>query len=180
VVHRYNAGVEHPRQGRVNHNLGRAELSDVSPSDRRIPKDRRKRTLRALIHGSLNPRRQGSRRDGEHGLATVDWHHPQWLAVAMLTLIMCVADALLTLVLIQHGAYEANPLMEPLVQGSALTFTGIKFGLTAGGLTVLILLARARLFRNVPVALILYGVLLAYATLIGYELWMLRTLSELG
>jgi hypothetical protein len=162
----------------VNHNLGRAELTDASPSDRRDPRDRRKRTIRALIYGSLNPRRLGARRDGNHSLAGVDWHHPQWLAVAMLTLIMCVADAFLTLVLIQRGANEANPVMEPLVGGSALVFTLIKFGMTAGGLTVLILLARARLFRNVPVALILYGVLLAYAALIAYELWMLEVLSE--
>jgi hypothetical protein len=89
-----------------------------------------------------------------------------------------VADALLTLMLVQRGAYEANPFMEPLVQGSALVFTVVKFGLTAGGITVLILLARARLFRNVPVAFILYGVLLLYAVLIGYEIWMLETLSE--
>jgi hypothetical protein len=163
----------------VNHNLDRAELNEVSPSDRRMPRDRRKRTFRSLLHGSLNPRRLGSRRDGEHNLTATDWHHPQWLAVAMLTLIMCVADAALTLLLIQKGAYEANPLMEPLVGGSALVFTVIKFGLTAGGLTVLILLARARLFRNVPVALILYTVLLAYAALIGYELWMLEALSDL-
>lgn len=163
------------KQGRVNNKLGQAELSAVS--NRRHPKDRRKRTLRALFHGSLNPRRLGARRDNDHGLATVDWHHPQWLAVAMLTLIMCAVDAFLTLMLIERGAYEANPLMEPLVSGSALTFTVIKFGLTAGGLTVLILLARARLFRNVPVAVILYGLLLVYAALIGYELWMLETLS---
>jgi hypothetical protein len=162
----------------VNQNLDRAELSEISPSNRREPSDRRKRTIRSLIHGSLNPRRLGQRRDGHYSLTATDWHHPQWLAVAMLTLIMCVADAFLTLVLIQKGAYEANPVMEPLVGGSALVFTLIKFGLTAGGLTVLILLARARLFRNVPVAVILYLVLLAYAALIGYELWMLEALSE--
>jgi hypothetical protein len=96
----------------------------------------------------------------------------------MLTLIMCAADALLTLMLIQRGAYEANPFMEPLVHGSALVFMVIKFGLTAGGITVLILLARARLFRNVPVAYILYSVLLGYAVLIGYEIWMLEALPD--
>jgi hypothetical protein len=176
-MHRYNGASNDEGQGRVTDNLSRAELSGVS-DERRRPNDRRRRTLRALLYGSMNPRRLASRRDGEHGLAGVDWHHPQWLAVAMLTLIMCVADALLTLMLIQRGAYEANPFMEPLVHGSALVFTVVKFGLTAGGITVLILLARARLFRNVPVASILYGVLLVYAVLIGYEVWMLETLSE--
>jgi hypothetical protein len=68
--------------------------------------------------------------------------------------------------------------MEPLVHGSPLAFASIKFGLTASGLVVLILLARARLFRNVPVAAILYGVLFLYATLIGYEVWLLETLFD--
>jgi hypothetical protein len=193
-----------PWQGSVNKNLNRAELSEAqasrvdlaraesshaklsraeaiataTPSERRRPPDRRSRTWRALVHGSFNPRRYGPRRDGEQSLSAVDWHHPQWLAVAILTLIMCVADALLTITLLQRGAYEANPFMEPLVHGSPLAFACIKFGLTAGGLVVLILLAGARVFRNVPVAAILYGVLIAYAALIGYELWLLETLFE--
>src|SRR5262245_40413435 len=115
-----------PRQGRVKNNSSGAELNAIS-NERRQRTDRRRRTFRALHHGSLNPRRLGSRRDGDHGLAGVDWHHPQWLAVAMLTLLMCVADALLTLMLIQRGAYEANPLMRPLVHGSSFAFTVIKF-----------------------------------------------------
>lgn len=167
-----------PWQGCVNNNLSRAEAIDV-PSDRRRPSDRRKQTIKALIHGSFNPRRQGARREGEQNLASVDWHHPQWLAVAILTLLMCVADALLTMTLLQRGAYEANPFMAPLVHGSPLIFALTKFGLTAGGLVVLILLARARVFRSVPVSLVLYGLLLIYSTLIAYELWLLEHLPPL-
>jgi uncharacterized protein DUF5658 len=161
----------------VNNNLSRADAIDA-PTDRRRPADRRNRTLRALIHGSFRPRRKGARRDGEHGLATTDWHHPQWLAVAMLTLLMCVADALLTITLLQRGAYEANPLMELLVHDSPLAFALVKFSLTAGGIVVLILLARARLFGRISVALVLYGVLFAYAALIGYEVWLLNALFD--
>jgi hypothetical protein len=163
----------------VKNNTSRAEraLTDV-PTERRRPTDRRTRTFRALIYGSFNPRRLGARRDGEQSLAAVDWHHPQWLAVAVLTLLMCVGDAILTITLLQRGAYEANPFMQPLVQGSPLVFATVKFGLTATGLVVLILLARVRLFRNVPVAFVLYAVLVAYAVLIGYELWLLEALSD--
>lgn len=163
----------------MNNNSSRAERAPpIVPSDRRHPADRRKRTMRALIYGSFNPRRLGSRRDGEQSFVAVDWHHPQWLAVAMLTLLMCVADALLTITLLQRGAYEANPFMAPLVHDAPLAFASIKFGLTAAGMIVLILLARVRLFRNVPVAFVLYAVLVAYAVLIGYELWLLEALSD--
>ncbi|HEV7716576.1 MAG TPA: DUF5658 family protein, partial [Steroidobacteraceae bacterium] len=137
-----------------------------------------KGTFRSLLHGSLQPRRHGPRRDGELRFSSVDWHHPQWLAVAMLTLLLSVADAFFTLTLLQRGAYEANPFMEPLVHGSPLVFAIIKIGLTAGGVVVLIVLARARLFGSIPVSFILYGVLFAYAVLVGYEYWLLETLFE--
>jgi hypothetical protein len=91
---------------------------------------------------------------------------------------MSIGDALLTLELLQRGAYEANPFMEPFVHGDPLTFAVVKIGLTGGGIVVLILLARARVFGRVPVAYILYGVLLAYAVLVGYEFWMLQLLPE--
>ena len=44
--------------------------------------------LRALFHGSLRPRRRGPRRADERGVSAVDWHHPQWLAVSMLIVIV--------------------------------------------------------------------------------------------
>lgn len=161
----------------MNNNPSRAEPTAAVPDDRR-QQDRRKSTFRALIHGSLQPRRQGARREGEQSLVSTDWHHPQWLAVAMLTLLMCVGDALLTLTLLQRGAYEANPFMAPLVHDSPLAFAIIKFGLTAVGIVVLILLAQARVFGTLRVSVLLYFVLFAYAGLIGYEFWMLGTLSD--
>ena len=106
----------------------------------------------------------------------MDWHHPQWLAVAILTLLLCSADAFLTLMLLSHGAVEANPFMEPLVDGSPLTFTLVKMGLTSSGIVTLILLARVRILRRVPVSYLLYTVLFGYAALVGYELWLLGVL----
>jgi ABC-type amino acid transport system permease subunit len=149
-----------------------------SSSDRRTRIDRRKNTLRSLIHGSFSPRRRGSRRDAEHSFTSVDWHHPQWLAVAILTLLLCTADAFLTLVLLERGATEANPFMQPLVGGSPFVFAMVKMGLTSGGIVVLILLARVKVFGRIPVSVLLYGVLFAYAALVGYESWLLSTLFQ--
>ena len=110
----------------------------------------------------------------------MDWHHPQWLAVAIVTLLLCTADALLTLTLLENGAVEANPFMQPLVGGSPLTFALVKMGLTSGGIVMLILLARVRIMRGrIPVSLLLYTVLLGYAALVGYEFWLLGVLGVL-
>jgi Domain of unknown function (DUF5658) len=158
--------IESQRQG--------AAVPDDDTSERRREPDRRKQPVRALLYGSFHPRRRGPRREGESRLAGVDWHDPQWLAVAMLIVVFSCIDAFLTLTLIDHGAYEVNPLMAPLVGGSALAFSSVKIGLTAGGVVLLTLLARMRAFGRVPVSLLLYTVLLGYGALLVYEFRLLQ------
>lgn len=136
--------------------------------------DRRRQVLRALLLGNLHARRRLPRRASDHSLAAVDWHHPQWLAISILIVVFSSADALLTLELIGQGAYETNPLMRPLVgSGSALAFTLIKVGLTAGGVVVLTLMARTRLFGRLSAGLLLYALLAGYGALILYEVSLL-------
>ena len=152
---------------------GAAAPEDESLERRRGP-DRRKQWLRALWHGNFNPRRRGIRRNGERLMSSVDWHDPQWLAVAMLIVLFSCVDAFLTLTLIDHGAYEVNPFMAPLVGGSALAFAAVKIGLTAGGVVLLTILVRMKVFGRIPVSLLLYTVLLGYGVLLFYEFRLLQ------
>jgi len=99
----------------------------------------------------------------------VDWHHPHWLAIVLLILLLSLADAIFTLTLLRHGAEEANPIMKPLVAGSGHWFAFWKVGLTTAGVLVLVLLSRHRLFGRVRVGVLLYIVLALYAALIAYE-----------
>ncbi len=142
--------------------------------DRRISAERRSRTLLSLVSGNFKRRRHGPRRVLDGGIAATDWYAPQWLAAAVLILILCVTDALITLVLLGHGANEANPLMDTIVHGDARRFVAFKFGLTAAGVVLLILLARVRAFGRLPVSVFLYAVLAGYLCLICYELTLLR------
>jgi len=136
--------------------------------------DRRRHALRALLLGSFHPRRRGPRRAGEHAVSAVDWHHPQWLAIAMCIVAFSGGDALLTLMLVERGAYEANPLMAPLVAGSPLTFALTKIGLTAAPVVLLTQLARMRAFGRIPVGILLYSALALYGVLIAYEMHLLN------
>ena len=104
-----------------------------------------------------------------------DWFHPQWLAVGILILLLCSADALLTLTLISHGAMELNPFMAALLGGSGHAFAGWKLGLTAMGVVVLTLFARLKVFGR-TVGMVLYAVLGMYVLLVGYELFLLRNI----
>ncbi len=92
----------------------------------------------------------------------------------MLIVLLSCIDAAMTLTLLEHGAYEVNPVMAPIVGGSPLVFTLVKVGLTAGGVILLTLAARMRAFGKIPVSFLLYAVLLGYGSLVFYELRLLE------
>jgi hypothetical protein len=156
----------------MSHSADAMIASDAS--ERRNGPDRRRRTFYSLFYGSFNPRRRSPRRTDARSLRDLDWHQPQWLAVATLIVVLSCVDAALTLSLMEHGAYEVNPIMAPIVGGSALVFTLIKVGLTAGGVVMLTLTARMRAFGKIPVSFFLYAVLIGYGTLVVYELKLLE------
>jgi hypothetical protein len=149
----------------------------VAAPERRNGRDRRIRTFWGVLFGGISPRRRVPRRRDEPHLAAVDWFHPQWLAVAVLIVLLSVADAFLTLTLLGLGASEINPFMAPLVTGSGHSFAISKMLLTCSGVVTLTLLSRFRAFGRLPVGLILYGVLAIYIVLVSYELWLLETHS---
>jgi hypothetical protein len=124
------------------------------------------------VQGSFKPRRLGPRRTGEERVGAIDWYHPWWLAIATLILALCATDAALTVVLINRGAYELNPMLAPLVSSGAV-FVAVKVGVTGMSVVLLTLLSRIRAFGRMPVGLLLYAVLAGYAVLIGYELHLL-------
>jgi hypothetical protein len=137
--------------------------------------DRRRVTLRSFLKGGVTPRRRGGRRADEQHLP-IDWHEPYLLFLALMILLLSVADAFLTLTLIMGGAQEANPLLAFVLREHPELFAAVKMGLTGSGVLVLVAVARARLFRMMRVGLVLQGVFVAYVALIAYEWWLLRTL----
>lgn len=146
--------------------------------ERRARAERRRSILRALWHGNFARRRLSPRRgDTRHAVVT-DWFEAKWLIPVIGILVLCCADALLTLTLIARGAVEMNPFMAPLVVGSGHSFAYWKVGLTAMGVIVLTLLARIRVFGWVVVGSILYVILAGYLVLIGYELFLLRNITS--
>ena len=134
--------------------------------------ERRVRTFNALLQGNLTPRRRGMRRKMDAGFAAVDWHDSRWFAVALMIVILCCADSFFTLRLLEDGAYEVNPFMAVLLEKYPHSFALAKIGLTSIGVIIMTLVARARVFGRVPVAVVLYAILLGYAALVAYEYWL--------
>lgn len=146
--------------------------------ERRSGDERRHRTLFAYLYGGHRPRRLNGRREADLIYPFIDWHSPRVLALALGILALCVADGVLTVVLITNGATEENPLMAMLVPHNLGLFAAVKLTLTATSLFVIVACSRMRLLRWIPGESIMYLVLAGYATLIGYELNLLALLPD--
>src|SRR3954464_16003947 len=105
--------------------------------ERRARIERRRSVLSALWHGNFKRRRVAPRRTHERHAVVTDWFHPQWLGVAILILLLCCFDSVLTMTLMDHGAYELNPVMAALLDGTGRGFVLVKIGLTALGVVLL-------------------------------------------
>lgn len=90
----------------------------------------------------------------------------------MMILTLCVADGVMTIVLMSHGAIEANPIMALFVPHELGWFAAVKLMLTAIGMAVLAVCSQMRVFRSIPGESFLYVVLAGYIALITYEIWL--------
>ena len=145
-------------------------------TERRTAGERRSQTVRSLVAGGWHARRRNPRRDEPARIGSIDWHASRWFAAAFIVLLLSMADTLMTLVLIQHGAVEINPIMQPFVIGNGPTFAFLKLALTASAVTILLVLTRVPTFGRLLAGPILMGAAFIYVVLIGYEMWLLDRL----
>jgi hypothetical protein len=144
--------------------------------ERRHRNDRRSRHFWSVLYGSFNPRRRRpARRVSDTRFQPVDWYSAHLLAVSIGILLLSAADAFLTGILLVHGADEINPIMAVFVYRNVAVFAALKMGLTSDSIVVMVFLSRYRFMKLFRVDLVLYVVLLIYAWLIGYEIWMLKS-----
>jgi hypothetical protein len=143
--------------------------------ERRDRTDRRSRLWWSIWYGSFKPRRRNpSRRLDDSRFHSLDWYSAHLLAAAIGILLLSVVDAFMTLMLLEGGAYEVNPIMGVFIYRSVAVFAAMKMGMTSVSIILMVVLARYRFMRVLRVAWVLYGILVAYASLIGYELFMLN------
>ena len=142
--------------------------------ERRSGIERRRPTLGAYWRGALTPRRRAGRRASDTFYPIIDWHSPRVFACVMAILMLCVADGVLTVMLLQNGAVEVNPFMAMFVPHSLGWFAAVKLSLTSLGSLVLVACSRMKLFRAIPGEALLGLIFLAYLALVIYELKLLE------
>ena len=120
------------------------EMDQCNGVDRRTGKDRRAKRGFRLKSLFMNGKREEIRRqDDQSKIFLVDRYSSSIFAAIVLILLLSVTDALLTLVLIDHGAKEINPLMAYLLEIEPKIFLIVKYLLTCTSLIIFLI------FRNV-------------------------------
>ena len=148
-----------------------ANFSTDFPSERRSGIDRRQKavfpwSLESFRGSRRYERRWEDRRKGYY----VDRYSRRIGMVVLITVILSIVDALLTLHLVSLGAQEINPVMDFMLTKGPYAFLAVKYILTAVGLLLLLIHKNYRVYRErIPVRLLLVILPLFYVLLIGYE-----------
>jgi hypothetical protein len=147
--------------------------ANTGVAERRERTDRRSLTARTILRGMFRGRRQGNRRDGEVGTAWSDFYGVNTLLTSAAIVILCCADAFLTLTLVAHGGKELNPLMDMLLGVGPDAFINMKIALTSICVILLVALQNVPLLARFRVFHLMLVLLAGYAALIAYELTLL-------
>ena len=138
--------------------------------EQRAAVDRRSFSWRTVVYGFTLSRRHAHRRVDDTEVIFLDWHHPWLFFLATGTMLLSCADAFLTLLLLDRGMIEANPVMRSVMAHGAFAFTSTKLAMTAFGIFVLVFLAKARFLNRCRTGLFLTTFFSMYACLVCYEL----------
>lgn len=164
-----------PKRSEISIDI-KGNIQQGSREDRRSEGDRRypKRiNPRFLFSGGR--RVEGRRFEDRQGILYLDHYRPLHFVVIVLILFFSVMDALLTLVLINHGAIELNPIMAFYIGVGPYTFLLVKYGLTSAGVIILLLIKNSFLqtFR-VHVDALLYLVLAAFLGVVSWQVYLIH------
>lgn len=138
-------------------------------------RDRRQKPTPFLSKHALSGRRSYHRRaENRNGNYYVDRYGLKSITIFAATLVLCVLDARITLVLLSSGATELNPFLVLALQLGATWFLIIKYFITGICLMMLLIHKNFYVFKyKLNVKKIIFAVLIGYVFLILYEMWLL-------
>ena len=150
--------------------LNMSEIVVESIDTERAGSDRRIFGWRTVLFGFLRSRRRQLRRGEDADIVFMDWHHPWLFFLAVGTMLLSCSDAFLTLMLLDRGMIEANPVMASLLGHGTALFAATKMALTGFGILTLVFLAKSRFLDRFRTGLFLTAFFVGYACLVTYEI----------
>ena len=138
-------------------------------SERRALRDRRKHPTRGLSRFILRGRRSVFRRDEDRGAGGyVDRYGPGLFLLLILILGLNVLDAFLTMIILENGGQEANPVVRCAIQLLGDRFWVWKFLMVSAPLVLLCLHSKFR-----PVMPVLLGIGAIYMTVVLFQVFLI-------
>ncbi|MGA2936173.1 MAG: DUF5658 family protein [Syntrophobacteraceae bacterium] len=150
------------------------KMNRYESNERRSGKDRRARptspfTLQSLVGSRHHYRRNQDARK----FYFVDLYSPFSVVVLLSALVLSIADAFLTLMLVGEDIQELNPVMDFFLKIGPFQFIMIKWFLTAFGLITLLVLKNYYLWQGrVRTVVVLALLPFLYLALVSYEILM--------
>ena len=126
---------------------------------------------------SLKGKRRTLRRTKDlKRVTTFDQYHPTLLFYVLTVLSLSLLDAALTLVLLQKGAVEINPVMRYYIDLGPSVFVIVKYGITALSL-ILIVVFNAIIYTKYRIASLLTMpfCVAVFGSVVIWELYLLAT-----
>ena len=151
------------------------ETTNEQSTDQRLH-DRRQPSLKTVLGSLRYYRRRHLRRDDDQLNSYIDWYGHWPFAATVIIILLCFADAFLTIVLLSKGAVELNGLMDWLIQKDTHIFTVVKMSMTGAALIVLVMHINFRIYKYVAVRYLIYALVPLYSLLIFHELTMLANI----
>jgi hypothetical protein len=146
--------------------------SKQSELERREKNERRNPTFKGFILGCLKCQRREQRRDDCLAHYRTDWYDTKLFVMALAILFLSIADAAMTMTLLNNGAVEVNPFMNYLLSHSIHAFVYTKLALTSICILVLVAHYHSKLFNTLRVDILLTFALMIYSTIVLYEIFL--------
>ena len=161
---------------KIDHNDTLSSRLNVSSSyEKRRGTDRRTNNRARLKYLLFDGRREQSRRNEDRSKAVVyDRYNPKLFFAITTILVLSILDAVLTLIVIQRGATELNPVMAYFLELGTPTFIIAKYILTSVGVFILLIFKNVFLTRiKIYTHSLFPCVIFVFMVVIAWELFLI-------
>jgi hypothetical protein len=150
------------------------KINEFQFKERRSGKDRRARPTSPFTLASLlGSRRHYRRNQDSRKFYFVDLYSPFSVTLLLSALVLSIADAFLTIMLVGEDIHELNPAMDFFLKLGPFEFIIVKWFLTAFGLITLLVLKNYYLWQGrVRTVVVLALLPFLYLALVSYEIFM--------
>ena len=154
-----------------------SDFCDGLDRERRCGMERRQSNRANFRYFLINGRRESARREEDQTrLFFFDRYNQRIFAAITAILMLSIFDALLTLILIERGSTELNPVMAYFLKYGPLPFIVSKYLLTSFGVVVLLIFKNVFINKiNMYTHSLFSCVIFAFSTVIVWELYLLFT-----